>query len=437
MSITFDSVQIQNSTYTPRFVQHESVADRIVSSLPLAREDGEVLISERYGTKVIRIQGTIRGTSQADLESKIDTFTELFSRPEKNLDIDWNSGTRRYVATCLRHEFNRDHFHINVVPWTAEFVVLSGEGKETSETTLLNEHVVATSTPGTDSFTFAGSKPPKPRITLKGANFSSLIRGIEYLNTDTGEKIVATRNTGSWGTDSTTIIDCAAKTVTSNAGVSGQQAITFYGAFPQFRIGSNNVQITVGGIVNQTTSDTDAVNHTGNTSYDLTSTNHKMGQSFMVPYTDDTFQGVTFVATKTGSPGNLTWRIETDTNGKPSGTLVHANATGTVATADVSGARAYITDYAGGAGDLFTLQANTVYWLVIKAASVDGSNYYSIAESNYTDYVRGFAVRTLSAGDYTDNDLTGLTDLAFRIRYGGTPDTTSTKHSVHYTKTYL
>ena len=87
---------------------------------------------------------------------------------------------------------------------------------------------------------------------------------------------------------------------------------------------------------------------------------------------------------------------------------------------------------------MFTLQANTVYWLVIKAAAtLDGSNFYSIYESIYTDYVRGFAMRTLSAGDYTDNDLTGLTDLAFRIRYGGTPSTTSTKHSVHYTKTYL
>jgi hypothetical protein len=434
MAVIFDSTTLTSATYMPRLMQHESVAERIVSSLPLAREDGEVLISERYGKKIIRVQGTLVGSSQADLESKIDTFTELFSRPEKNLDVDWNSGTRRYVATCLRHEFDRDHFHISIVPWSAEFVVLSGEGKDTAETTLLNEVVVATTTPGTGSFTFAGSKPPKPRITLKGANFSSLIRGLEYLNTDTGEKIVVTRNTASWGTDSTTIIDCAAKTVTSNAGVASQTAATFYGAFPQFRIGSNNVQISVGGIINQTTSDTNAVTHCSS-GYTLSSTNHKVAQSFMVPYTDDTFKGVTFVADKTGTPGDITWRIETDNNGIPSGTLVHANATGTVAAADVSGTRAYITDYAA---NLFTLQANTVYWLVIKAAAtLDGSNNYGIYATDYTDYVRGLAVRTLAAGDYSDNDLAGLTDLAFRIRYGGEPDTTSTKHSVHYTKTYL
>ena len=263
MAVVFDSTTLTNATYLPSSVKHESVAERIVSSLPLAREDGEVLISERYGKKIIRVQGTLVGSSQADLESKIDTFTELFSRPEKNLDIDWNSGTRRYVATCVRHEFDRDHFHISIVPWSAEFVVLSGEGKDTSETTLLNEVVVATSTPGTGSFTFAGSKPPKPRITLKGANFDALIRGLEYLNTDTGEKIVVTKNNGNWGSDSTTIIDCAAKTVTNNVGVSAQTAANFYGAFPQFRIGVNNVQISVGGIVNQTSSDTDALNHVG------------------------------------------------------------------------------------------------------------------------------------------------------------------------------
>ena len=126
----------------------------------------------------------------------------------------------------------------------------------------------------------------------------------------------------------------------------------------------------------------------------------------MVPYTDDTFQGVTFVADKTGAPGDITWRIETDNNGIPSGTLAHANATSTVAAASVTGTRAYITDYAGSSGDVFTLQANTVYWLVIKAAAtLDGSNFYSIYDSLYTDYIRGFAVRTLSAGDYSDNDL--------------------------------
>jgi hypothetical protein len=90
--------------------------------------------SERYGAKTIKLQGTIKGSSQTDLESKVDAFKELFSRPQKNLEIDWSGGTRRYIATCQHHEFDRDYYHLSIVPWTAEFIAPSGVGQDTSTT---------------------------------------------------------------------------------------------------------------------------------------------------------------------------------------------------------------------------------------------------------------------------------------------------------------
>ncbi len=114
--IQFDSVEILNSTYSPRFVKHESAAERFVNSLQLAREDGEILISANYGKKKITLSGILLGTSKNDLESKIDIFKELLSRQEKNLDIDWNGITLRFVATCVSHNFDRDHYNINFVP---------------------------------------------------------------------------------------------------------------------------------------------------------------------------------------------------------------------------------------------------------------------------------------------------------------------------------
>src|SRR5205085_8353450 len=97
-SVKFDSTEILDSTHLPRFVQHEDTADRALIEVSLARTDSQILIAEFYGMKVIRLQGKLKGTSQSDLETKIDTFKELFSRPEKNLDISWAGGTRRYVA---------------------------------------------------------------------------------------------------------------------------------------------------------------------------------------------------------------------------------------------------------------------------------------------------------------------------------------------------
>ena len=153
-------------------------------TLPLAREDGEVLIAERYGKKMILLQGTLVAASQSALDTAIDAFKELFSRPEKNLDVSWEAGTLRFVATCTRHDFDRDHYHTNAVPWTAEFTVLSGEGKATATTDALTDDsydLLAAS----DTFTLLGSKPPRPVILLEDVDGDATgYRGIEYKNMD-------------------------------------------------------------------------------------------------------------------------------------------------------------------------------------------------------------------------------------------------------------
>ena len=124
-SIQFDSTELRNTTYIPRYVKHESATERELNILELARDNGSVLVSERRGIKRITLQGILTATSEAGLESAIDTFKELFSREQKNLDISWNGSTRRYVATCSVHTFDRDFFHLLFVPWTAEFIILT------------------------------------------------------------------------------------------------------------------------------------------------------------------------------------------------------------------------------------------------------------------------------------------------------------------------
>lgn len=433
-SIQFDGTEILNSTYNPRFVKHESNPERFINSLELAREDGAVFISEKFGKKVISLQGVLVGSTQSDLESKINTFKELFSRPEKNLDVDWAGGTLRYVATCTLHEFDRDHFHLNFVPWTAEFTVSSGEGKDTSTTTARNQQALTTTTPATDSFTLSGGKPPKPVITIQGSNFTGATAGIEYLNTDTGEKIQVTRNI-TWGNTDSVIIDCLNRKVTGNLSTTAFLEYNFYGVFPNFKIGTNNVQVSVGGLVNQQTSENGVFSDIG-TATNLSSTTRRIAQSFTVPYTDNTFKGITICATKTGSPGTITWRIESDANGSPSGTLVNANATGTIAAASVSGSYQYLTSYST---NMWGLNANTKYWIVLSAASVDGSNFYAVAHvpSTYAVYPRGYLKDSTDSGGTYTTTLTTTTSIIFKVRFGGQPQISGVKHSVVYTKTYI
>lgn len=433
-SIQFDSTEILNTTYVPRFMKHETVADRMVTSAQRAREDGEIFVLERYGKKVIHLQGTLIGTSQDDLDSKIDTFTELFSRQQKNLDISWNASTRRYVASCTKHSFDRDHYNTSAVPWTAEFTVLSGEGKDTSTTTPISAASLTLTTPATTSFTMSGSKPARPTLTVNivsgggGGAFPSGCLGIEYLNTDTGEKMQVTSTTVAWGTAPVGVtINCDAKTVTETA---GGTTLPFYGVFPTFKIGTNNVQVSAGQLVNQ--SSTEASVLTGGTTGVIYAV-QIVAQSFIVPYSDATFQGITLGISKTGAPGDLTIEIQTDTNGAPSGSTI-TNGSATLAAASVSTTPGYVTK---AFTSPFTLSANTKYWIRLTAASGDASNKYDIAYDNNI-YANGLNYKSTDGGStWAKPYPTASYSIAFRVLYGGLAGSSTVKHTVAYTKTYL
>jgi hypothetical protein len=90
-----------------------------------------------------------------------------------------------------------------------------------------------------------------------------------------------------------------------------------------------------------------------------------------------------FVLSKTGTPAStFGFRLETDVNGVPSGTLVHANATGTVAPGTVTTTLAkYTASFAGA----FVPSAKC--WLVIwhgtyASPTADGANYWNIGADN-------------------------------------------------------
>lgn len=433
VSVKFDNTEIVNTTYTTRFVKHDSATRRILTKLELAREDGSVLISDRRGEKNINCQGYLAGTSEADLESKIDLFKELFSRQEKDLDILRPAGgtTRRYVATCLRHNFNRDHFHLLFVPWTAEFVVLTGEGKDTSETVVIDEALKAVATPYTGDFAIAGSKPAKPTIKMVLQQNWADIKGIQWENLDTGEKIIITKDIN-WNIGNYVEINCNDRTVRGTPGGITLDDLRFYGMFPTHLIGTNNYKITAGGIVCQQhyKAAGSITSH-----FFVTAAAKYRAQSFEIPYSDETFQGVSLALRKTGAPGNLTWRIETDNNGEPSGNYAvpAAPSEGTILAGDIGGTTVWLTSYAN---NPFALEANTRYWLVLRFATPSAGNYISVGQDTGAGYPNGFFSASDDSGVSWTPDTTK--DMYFQLRFGGEPQAgAEVDLTVSYKKTYL
>ena len=240
---------------------------------------------------------------------------------------------------------------------------------------------------------------------------------------------------GAWGNNRTVTIDCEEKTVEGDVVDGVTKALNFAGVFPRFKIGTNTIKITAGGLVNQKSTDDEIAEVTTGTSTVFDDNSHLFAQSFMVPYTDETFQGIIIAVRKNGAPGTITWRIETDDNGEPSGSLVHANATGTILAADVGASVAYITDYST---NPFTLEANTVYWLVFSAISLStGVDWYTFGRANDSSYPRGLGLK-FGGASWAAIAAT-KTDLAFRILHGGIGVTSADTvlHTVTYYKTYL
>jgi len=427
-SVKYDNTEILNITYTPRFIKHENAPERTIDAINLAREDGSVFITERYGVKRIRLQGILNGSSQDDLESKIDSFKELFSRIEKNLDISWNATTRRYVASVEFHEFNRDYFHLLFVPWTAEFIVLSGEGKDTISTEANKEDMNA-NTPTDIDWTFLGSKPPKPIITLTpGGAYPnpSDARGIEIRNNQTLEKVIFTNVNGfGAGGGFATEFDFENKTVEFQSVLRD-----FYGSFSKFIIGLNEIRVTMGGIICQ---ETPLIAGGGGAGLSTTTTNIRLAQGFQIPRDDLTFQSIKLSLTKTGSPGNLTVDIVEDNNGAPTGAVIK---TFVYAPGDVPTTPSNFQYVIKTAASMFGLSADQTYWIVARGAGVDGANYYTWEKSNTDIYNKG--VSSLSNNGGTTWIDSGGSDFLFQLIFGGKREASGqVEVKTDYYKTYL
>lgn len=96
-------------------------------------------------------------------------------------------------------------------------------------------------------------------------------------------------------------------------------------------------------------------------------------QSFQIGATAQTIKGIeVYLKKNTGTPGDITVRIETDNAGVPSGTLAHANLAGTISS--------FATTTYGWVSCEFTtsasLSATTTYWLVLKTAAAANDNFY-------------------------------------------------------------
>ncbi len=243
-AVTFDSNSLQNYVRATRVgiftnkIDHTNIPDKDVALFGLANANASVIPYVLFPSKKISLSGGIAGSSQADLDSRIDAFKAYFGGKDKNLDIEYNGSTRRYIATANSVSVERQQLSL-FATFTIEFVCSQPFGRNTSATTALNSSG-RTLSGYTDPYTFVGSAPFQlPVFTI---TYSAVSGGAAYVqigNNANGQSIMITDQT--WVAADVLEIDCQNKTVKKNGA-----EIDFLGAFPEFAPGAQNFSYSDG-----------------------------------------------------------------------------------------------------------------------------------------------------------------------------------------------
>lgn len=235
-SISWDGISLQDGTiYKVTEIQHESIDNRELNIQRLGKGDGGKLIAEVFAPKVIKLIGTIFGTDIDNLELNIDNLKELLNRQEKNLDIEYSSGTRRYQASVRSYTIERKHYNLTFANWEAEFIVSNPPFGHSLDTSTAEFTMIQTGT-GTyaGNYVFSGTRRPMPIIVCT-INSEVDLSKITFRNVNTNGSI-AVEYTYTAG--DILRINTDDYTVTING-----TAVDYTGSFPEFIVGGNDFRV--------------------------------------------------------------------------------------------------------------------------------------------------------------------------------------------------
>lgn len=243
--LTFNSNDLQTFNIGTRvgintnIINHTSLPDQIATLYAKADADGSTIPSINYPSKKVSIAGTIHGSSQADLDSRIDTFKGYFNGKDKNLDIIYGSSTRRYIATKNAISIDREQKAL-FATFQVEFICTNPFGLDTGTTDLWTTKNNFTSATFTETPTVGGNAPVQlPIITITIDALTGAGDYIQISNDNNNQELMIYGQGLANG--NVIIIDCVERTVTVDG-----LAVDYYGTFLELEPGANSITYTDG-----------------------------------------------------------------------------------------------------------------------------------------------------------------------------------------------
>ena len=240
VAVSYSGTSIQTANIVCQEFEHESLDNKQLDVQRLASRDGGKLLSATFTPRVIRIRGRLTYTTQANLETGIDTFKQLLNLTSRHLDIGYASGTRRYTCDTARLTLLRQHFNVTFAEWEAEFVCAKRPFGFTLDTSTASFPAVNSVATYAYSYVATGTYSPRPLIKWTFTEVANVDK-IRVRNITTGDWIEVNKTAGYVNND-VVKIDCENYTVTIN-----DVASDYTGIFPQFNPGGNDLRVSVGG----------------------------------------------------------------------------------------------------------------------------------------------------------------------------------------------
>lgn len=215
-------------------IEHTDLPEKFVQLFAIANADESAIPDINYTGKAITIRGTIHGSSQADLDNRIDTFKGYFNGKNKNLDIGYSSGTRRYIATVTAAPIPRQQKPL-YAEFTVQFICKLPFGIDLSPTTLWAAKTAFTSATFTETPTISGNAPFQlPVFTI---TINSLTGEGDYIQigNNNNNQDVLLFGLGLAASD-VIVIDCAERLITLNG-----NEVDYYGTFIELEPGASSI----------------------------------------------------------------------------------------------------------------------------------------------------------------------------------------------------
>ena len=135
-SVSFGGNSLQTTSIITNSIGHYDSPVVDAKLIALAHANASTIPYLSYPNKTITIAGKLYVSGNvATMDALIDTFKGYLTGLNKNLDISYNSGTRRYIATMNKTTITRPNDYIGA-DFSVDFLCTNPFGQDTASTNL-------------------------------------------------------------------------------------------------------------------------------------------------------------------------------------------------------------------------------------------------------------------------------------------------------------